>query len=270
MARLAQRTPECRRSRLLARPARRWRSMSWPRHRQRSRKSADRPAPRSSAAPRRAAGDPRLDLLVGLVEALEHGCGDRRRDDRDGPTPGAAAASRRRRRSGSAMSSSPGPSRPISCLLSAAGTIRRSPPGSGRAQFLAPGTTCSPTSPVLRGRRRSRRPPGRGDPMRRVTRLRTSELALELDDRTVPGVARETSPPRPVCSPGRPMTLASADPRVRRPSPTGHRPPRRTSRPHRAGLLHERLGRYRRAAGDQEGDRRPSSGRRAHPTRTDP
>ena len=74
MARLAQRTPECRRIlRLLAPAGEPLRIDELAAASEAFERDADRPAPRSSGAPRRGRGILEPDLAVGLVEALAHG-----------------------------------------------------------------------------------------------------------------------------------------------------------------------------------------------------
>ena len=74
MARLAQRTPECRRILRLLAPAGEPLTLDELAAASAAfERTADRPAPRSSAAPRRGGGILEPDLAVGLVEALEHG-----------------------------------------------------------------------------------------------------------------------------------------------------------------------------------------------------
>lgn len=74
MARLAQRTPECRRLlRLLAPAGETLRIDELAAATAAFEAAADRPAPRSSAAPRRGGGLLEADLAVGLAEAIDHG-----------------------------------------------------------------------------------------------------------------------------------------------------------------------------------------------------
>ncbi|MDP9482572.1 MAG: AAA family ATPase, partial [Chloroflexota bacterium] len=74
MARLAQRTPECRRIlRLLAPAGEPLRIDELAAASAAFERTAERPAPRSSGAPRRGGGILEPDLAVGLVEAIEHG-----------------------------------------------------------------------------------------------------------------------------------------------------------------------------------------------------
>ena len=104
MARLAQRTPECRRIlRLVAPAGEPMRIDDLAATSAAFERSADRPAPRSSGAPRRGGGILEPDLAVGLVEAVEHGflaldrhgardIQDAGEADEVGLTPSAAAA----------------------------------------------------------------------------------------------------------------------------------------------------------------------------------
>ncbi len=257
MARLAQRTPECRRILRLLAPAGEpltleelaTASAAFER-------TADRPAPRSSAAPRRGGGVLEPDLLVGLAEALEHGfviVSGATADD--GLTPGAAAAlpadatvgfrheliaraveadllPAQRRRHHSAL---------------AAGLEAR--PGSRARHHLLAHEPGPARSAAIEAAGQAEAIDAPADALAHL------ELALEIDDRTIPrgGQADPAAPARLLAraaddafASGRPTRAAAfAESAIARLDERADRVV--------LALLHERLGRYRRAAGDQGG-----------------
>ena len=272
MARLARRSPECRRAlRLLAPAGAPLRIDELAAASAAFERSADRPAPRSSGAPRRGGGILEADL------AGRPGRGDRARVRRarsaraTARRSGDLAARRRpaltdtRGAAGRCHDRVPprahrrGPWRPTFCRPSGAAITRRSPAGLG-----------------------ARRVPGHAHHMARATSpVRPGSAAIEAaaagrgDGRAgrrarPPGARpRARRPDGPAGSAGRPAATgrpARAGPRRRRLRVRG-RPIRAAAfaesaiarlderrRPGRPlALLHERLGRYRRAAGDPEG-----------------
>ena len=237
MARLAQRTPECRRVlRLLAPAGEPLRLDELAAASAAFERTADRPAPRSSAAPRRGGGILEPDLVVGLVEGVEHGfihlieetgpgkTGARQTRtiaDGDGLTPSAATAlpadaivefrheliaraveadllPAQRRRHHSAL---------------AAGLGAR--PGSRARQHLLA------HEPGPARTRRSRRLPWPRRPTPRATPWLISSWPSSSTTGRSPRPARPTPPLRPACWPGpptRPSPMAARPARSRSPS----------------------------------------------------
>jgi DNA-binding CsgD family transcriptional regulator/tetratricopeptide (TPR) repeat protein len=260
MARLAQRTPECRRVlRLLAPAGEPLRIDELAAASAAFERSADRPAPRSSGAPRRGGGILEPDLAVGLVEAIEHGFvildPGVAREGAPALTPSDAAAlpaeatvgfrheliaraveadllPAQRRRHHSAL---------------AVGLGAR--PGSRARQHLAAHEPGPARAAAIEAAGLAEAIDAAGDALAHL------ELALELDDRTIPpgGPGDPAAPARLLAraaeaafAAGRPIRAAAyAESAIAR---LGERADRVE-----LALLHERLGRYRRAAGDQEG-----------------
>ena len=184
-----------------------------------------------------------------------------------------------------------GGGRRTSCRASGTATTSRSRPGSSPIRARRRATGWRPTSPDrafaaavdAAGPGRGR-PRARGRPRGARARARLVEPRPRRRDRAVPAPDREQTATR--------RRRSGEDPESRRRSSSG--PPRRRSRPAvppapsptsrrssaafderrdrvALGLLHERLGRYRRAAGDRgRRPRRPRAGRRAGPGRADP
>jgi DNA-binding CsgD family transcriptional regulator/tetratricopeptide (TPR) repeat protein len=268
MARLVQRTPECRRLlRLLAPAGEPLRIDELAAAAEAFERTADRPAPRSSSAPRRGGGILEPDLAVGLVEAIEHGflvLG------RHGPADGAPAPN------GSASDGiSPldvvaltadvtvafrheliaraveadllPPQRRRHHVALAAGLDAR--PGSRARQWLAAHETGPAREAAIEAANLAEAIEAPGDA------LAFLELALELDDRSIPP-GGHADPVAPAGLLARAAEAAFADGRPTRAAAFAEsaiaRLDERTDRIALA-LLHERLGRYRRAAGDQDG-----------------
>jgi len=267
MARLAQRTPECRRIlRLVAPAGEPMRIDDLAATSAAFERSADRPAPRSSGAPRRGGGILEPDLAVGLVEAVEHGflALDRHgaRDVQDvteadevALTPSAAAAlpaeatvgfrheviaqaveadllPAQRRRHHSAL---------------AAGLGHR--PGARARHHLVAHEPGPARIAAIEAAALAEAIDSPGDALAHL------ELALELDDRTIPK-GGSTAPTAPAGLLARAGEAAFADGRPTRAAAFAESAiARLDERADRVALalLHERLGRYRRAAGDQEG-----------------
>ena len=271
MARLTQRTPECRRIlRLLAPAGEPLRIGELAAASAAFERGADRPAPRSSGAPRRGGGILEPDLAVGLVEALEHGfvildlagpdgaTGIRAGADAgaaQGLTPSDAAAlpsdasigfrheliaraveadllPAQRRRHHSAL---------------AAGLDTR--PGSRARHHLAAHETGPARAAAIEAAGLAEAMDDPGDALVHL------ELALELDDRTMPpGGPNDPAAPARLLARAAESAFASGRP-VRAAAFAESAIARHDERTDRVALalLHERLGRYRRAAGDQDG-----------------
>ncbi len=272
MARLAQRTPECRRIlRLLAPAGESLRIDELAAASAAFERSADRPAPRSSGAPRRGGGILEPDLAVGLVEAVEHGfialdrepaeAGTRAGGAADGSsdrialTPSAAAAlpadatvgfrheviaraveadllPAQRRRHHSAL---------------AAGMADR--PGSRARHHLAAHEPGPARAAAIEAAKLAEAIDAPGDALAHL------ELALELDDRSIPSGGR-ADPTAPAGLLARSADAAFADGRPTRAAAFAESAiARLDERADRVALalLYERLGRYRRASGDQDG-----------------
>jgi DNA-binding CsgD family transcriptional regulator/tetratricopeptide (TPR) repeat protein len=264
MARLAQRTPECRRVlRLLAPAGEPLRIDELAAASAAFERSADRPAPRSSGAPRRGGGILEPDLAVGLVEAIEHGFvnldGDigigTNRPDRPALTPSDAAAlpaeatiGFRHELIARAVEADLLPAqrrRHHSALAVGLG----SRPGSRARQHLAAHEPGPARVAAIEAADLAEAIDASGDALAHL------ELALELDDRTIPP-GGPSDPAAPVQLLARAAEAAFAAGRPIRAAAYAEsaiaRLDERADRVELA-LLHERLGRYRRAAGDQEG-----------------
>ncbi len=267
MARLAQRTPECRRVlRLLAPAGEPLRIDELSAASAAFERSSDRPAPRSSGAPRRGGGILEPDLAVGLVEAIEHGFivldpGSARSGAGIGKTgaaaitpsdaaalPAEATVGFRHELIARAVEADLLPAqrrRHHSALAVGLG----SRPGSRARQHLAAHEPGPARAAAIEAADLAEAIDASGDALAHL------ELALELDDRTVPqgGPGDPAAPVRLLAraaeaafAAGRPIRAAAyAESAIARLD-------ERTDRVELA-LLHERLGRYRRAAGDQEG-----------------
>ncbi len=272
MARLAQRTPECRRIlRLLAPAGEPLRIDELATASAAFERGSDRPAPRSSGAPRRGGGILEPDLAVGLVEALEHGfvtvdlasAGPAAVAARNGADPGEASAltpsdaaalppdatigfrheliaraveadllPAQRRRHHSAL---------------AAGLGKR--PGSRARHHLAAHETGPARIAAIEAAGLAE---AIDDPGDALTHL---ELALELDDRTVPqGGPTDPAAPAQLLARAAEAAFAAGRP-IRAAAFAESAIARLDERADRVALaiLHERLGRYRRLAGDQDG-----------------
>jgi DNA-binding CsgD family transcriptional regulator/tetratricopeptide (TPR) repeat protein len=270
MARLAQRTPECRRIlRLIAPAGESLRIDELAAVSAAFEASADRPAPRSSGAPRRGGGLLDPDLAVGLVEAVEHGFialdgvpsrGRSRTDAAAGPrgsalTPSVAAtlpadamvgfrhdviaravaadllpAQRRRHHSALAL-----------------GIADR--PGARARQHLAAHEPGPARVAAIEAAALAEAIDAPGDALAHL------ELALELDDRSIPSGGR-TDPSAPAGLLARSADAAFADGRPTRAAAFAESAiARLDERADRVALalLYERLGRYRRASGDRDG-----------------
>jgi DNA-binding CsgD family transcriptional regulator/tetratricopeptide (TPR) repeat protein len=259
MARLAQRTPECRRIlRLLAPAGEPLRIDELAAVSAAFERGADRPAPRSSGAPRRGGGILDPDLAVGLVEAVDHGFVTLASATLGGDaelTPNLAAAlpadatvgfrhelvaraveadllPAQRRRHHSALAAGLG-QRPGS---RARHHLVAHEPGPARAAAIEAATLAEAIDAP-------------GDALAHL------ELALELDDRSIPR-GGPNDPAAPAKLMARAADAAFADGRPTRAAAFAESAiARLDERADRVALalLHERLGRYRRAAGDQEG-----------------
>ncbi len=272
MARLAQRTPECRRVlRLLAPAGEPLRLDELAAASAAFERTADRPAPRSSAAPRRGGGILEPDLVVGLVEGLEHGF--IHLTEESGGSGPAAARTMRTISAGEGLTPGAATALPAEATIEfrheliaraveadllpaqrrrhhsalAAGLAQR--PGSRARQHLLAHEPGPARVAAIEAAAVAEAIDAPGDALAHI------ELALELDDRTVPkaGTADPAAPARLLAraaddafADGRPTRAAAfAESAIAR---LDERADRVT-----LALLHERLGRYRRAAGDQDG-----------------
>ena len=163
----------------------------------------------------------------------------------------------------SATSSSGGRWSPTSCRASVTATISRSPPGSSPIRPPRPGTGTRPTQPTKSTRRPSRR---RVERRRSTPRAMPSPRSNSPSPRSGPAARRvrpsaDESDADDARSDSAPLLIRAAEA-----SFAIGRPARATAyletvmsalderRDRTAlGLLHERLGRYRRAAGDSDG-----------------
>ncbi len=268
MARLAQRSPECRRLlRLLAPAGEPLRADELSAAAAAFEKTADRPAPRSSSAPRRAGGILEADLAVGLVEAIEHGfivLGRTASADRSatavrpGPEelapldaaslPADATVAFRHELIARAVEADllPAHRRRHHAAL-AAGLGSRA--GSRARQWLAAHEPAPARAAAIEAAELAEAIESPGDALAYL------ELALELDDGSIPpGGHTDRAAPAGLLARaaeaafanGRPTrAVAFAESAIAR---LDERADRVT-----VGLLYERLGRYRRAAGDQDG-----------------
>jgi DNA-binding CsgD family transcriptional regulator/tetratricopeptide (TPR) repeat protein len=288
MARLSGRTPECRRIlRLLAPAGEPLRVDELAAASAAFERTADRPAPRSSSAPRRGSGILDPDLAVGLVEAIEHGfvtvelpvtgresaahgshsrglttAGGQRPDaspDAVGPErlfapadavalPADARLGFRHELIARAVEADllPAQRRRHHSAL-AEGLASR--PGSRARQHLAAHEPGPARVAAIEAAALAEAMASPGDALAHL------ELALELDDRTTPP-GGPADPGGPVGLAARAAEAAFADGRPTRAAAFAESAiARLDERADRItlGLLHERLGRYRRAAGDQDG-----------------
>jgi len=257
VARLAGRSPECRRVLRLLAPAGEpltleqlaAASLAFERE-------ADRPAPRSSSSPRRGGGILEADLAHGLSEALEHGFARLEGPDGDdaGHDPAVAALP---------AEAIVGIRHPLIARSIEADLL----PGQRRRHHaaLAEGLAERPGSQARNWLAAHQLGPARAAAIEAATlaenvdsladALAHLELALEIDDRTIPP-GGEADPAAPASLLARAAEAAFADGRLARATAYAEsaiaRLDERTDRL-RVGLLFERLGRYRRAAGDQAG-----------------
>jgi DNA-binding CsgD family transcriptional regulator/tetratricopeptide (TPR) repeat protein len=262
VARLAGRSPECRRVLRLLAPAgepltlEQLSSASLAFERE-----ADRPAPRSSSSPRRGGGILEADLGHGLAEALEHGFGQLEGPDGEALSPTGSVAD-------GSIAELPaeavvGIRHPLIARSIEADLL----PGQRRRHHaaLAEGLTDRPGAQARHWLAAHELGPARVAAIEAATLAETVdsladalahlELALELDDRTNPG-GGEADQATPANLLGRAAEAAFADGRPGRAAAYAEsaiaRLDERSDRL-RMGLLFERLGRYRRAAGDQDG-----------------
>lgn len=270
MARLAGRTPECRRLlRLLAPAGEPLRIDELAAAAAAFEATADRPAPRSSGAPRRAGGILEPDLGVGLVEAIEHGflvldpgsaaaAGEGAPATRAAPDPAApidvsalppdATVGFRHELIARAVEADllP-PQRRRHHVALAAGLDAR--PGSRARQWLAAHETAPAREAAIEAAGLAETMQAPGDALAHL------ELALELDDRSIPP-GGHADPVAPAGLLARAAEAAFGDGRPTRAAAFAESAiARLDERADRVALalLHERLGRYRRAAGDQDG-----------------
>ncbi len=253
IARLADRTPECRRFlRLLAPADEPLRLAQLAAASVAFERDADRPAPRSSTAPRRAGGILEADLASGLDEALEHGFvrivdDEGRPIDADGPAAETSLAIRHPLIARAvAADLLPSHRRRVHAAL-AEGLVGR--PGAQARHWLAahvPGRARDASIEAAAQAEASDAP---------GAALAHLELALEIDDRTLPpgGAADPAAPARLLA---RAAEAAFGDARTARAVAYAEsaiaRLDERRDRLELAGL-YERLGRFRRALGDREG-----------------
>ncbi len=257
VARLAGRSTECRRVLRLLAPAgepltlEQLAAASFAFERE-----ADRPAPRSSPSPRRGGGILEADLGHGLAEALEHGFAQLEaldgEDAIDDPAvadlPASATVGIRHPLIARAIEADllPGQRRRHHAALAEGMTDR---PGSQARHWLA-------AHELGRARAAAIEAAGLAEGVDSLAdALAHLELALEIDDRTEPaGGAADPSAPTGLLQ--RAAEAAFADGRPARAAAYAEsaiaRLDERADRL-RMGLLFERLGRYRRAGGDQEG-----------------
>lgn len=257
VARLASRSPECRRVLRLLAPAGEpltleqlaLASLAFER-------AAERSAPRSSSSPRRAGGVLEADLAHGLAEALVHGFS--RLEGPDGQQPDVAAAvadlpaeavvSIRHPLIARAIEADllPGQRRRHHAAL-AEGLAER--PGAQARHWLAAHELGPARVAAIAAAGLAEQVDSLADALVHL------ELALELDDRTEPA-GGESNPASPASLLRRAAEAAFADGRPARAAAYAEsaiaRLDERADRL-RMGLLFERLGRYRRAAGDQDG-----------------
>jgi DNA-binding CsgD family transcriptional regulator/tetratricopeptide (TPR) repeat protein len=257
VARLAGRSTECRRVLRLLAPAGEpltleqlaTASLAFERE-------ADRPAPRSSSSPRRGGGVLEADLGHGLADALEHGFaqiegpdGDAALDDAAVATlPGDAVVGIRHPLIARAIEADllPGQRRRHHAAL-AEGLAGR--PGSRARHWLAAHQLGPARAAAIEAATLAENVDSLADALAHL------ELALEIDDRTEPPGGR-TDPAAPAQLLQRAAEAAFADGRSAHAAAYAEsaiaRLDERADRL-RMGLLYERLGRYRRSAGDQEG-----------------
>ena len=257
VARLAGRSTECRRVLRLLAPAGEpltleqlaTASLAFERE-------ADRPAPRSSFSPRRGGGILEADLAHGLSEALEHGFARLEGPDGDDAGHDAAVAAL-------PADAIVGIRHPLIARSIEADLL----PGQRRRHHaaLAEGLAERPGSRARHWLAAHQLGPARTAAIEAATQAETVdsladalahlELALEIDDRTVPA-GGEADPAAPASLLARAAEAAFADGKLARATAYAEsaiaRLDERADRL-RVGLLFERLGRYRRGAGDQSG-----------------
>jgi DNA-binding CsgD family transcriptional regulator/tetratricopeptide (TPR) repeat protein len=257
VARLAGRSTECRRVLRLLAPAGEpltleqlsTASLAFERE-------ADRPAPRSSPSPRPGGGILEADLGHGLAEALEHGFAQLETLNSDDPFDDAAVAAL-------PADSVVGIRHPLIARSIEADLL----PGQRRRHHaaLAEGLAERPGSRARHWLAAHQLGPARSAAIEAATlaenvdsladALAHLELALEIDDRTEPPGGK-ADPAAPANLLQRAAEAAFADGRPARAAAYAEsaiaRLDERADRL-RMGLLFERLGRYRRTAGDQEG-----------------
>jgi DNA-binding CsgD family transcriptional regulator/tetratricopeptide (TPR) repeat protein len=257
VARLASRSTECRRVLRLLAPAGEpltleqlaTASLAFERE-------ADRPAPRSSSSPRRGGGVLEADLGHGLADALEHGFAQLEGPDGDASIVDAAVASLppdaivgiRHPLIARAIEADllPGQRRRHHAAL-AEGLAER--PGSRARHWLAAHQLEPARTAAIEAATQAENVDSLADALAHL------ELALEIDDRTEPA-AGSADPAAPANLLRRAAEAAFADNRAAHAAAYAEsaiaRLDERADRL-RMGLLYERLGRYRRSAGDQEG-----------------
>ncbi len=262
VARLAGRSPECRRVLRLLAPAGEpltleqlaMASLAFERE-------ADRPAPRSSTSPRRGGGILEADLGHGLAEALEHGFGQLEGSDGEALEADGAVAD------GSIADLPADAVVGIRHPLIARSIDADLLPGQRRRHHaaLAEGLTDRPGAQARHWLAAHELGPARAAAVEAASlaeqidsladALAHLELALEIDDRTTPDGGGD-DPAAPVGLLRRAAEAAFADGRPARAAAYAESAiARLDERADRLGMgiLFERLGRYRRAAGDQEG-----------------
>jgi DNA-binding CsgD family transcriptional regulator/tetratricopeptide (TPR) repeat protein len=280
MARLAQRTPECRRLlRLLAPAGEPLRIDELAAVSAAFERGADRPAPRSSGAPRHGGGILEPDLAVGLVEAIEHGFVALE------TTAGVTEGRPPRPADPRATRPTEAPDAPVALTPSRAAELPADAvvgfrheliaraveadllPAQRRRHHvaLAAGIAHRPGAKVQHHLAAHEPVPARAAAIEAATlaeaiddpgdALAHLELALELDDRSTP-TSGPTDPTSPAALLARAAEAAFAAGRPTRAAAFAEsaiaRLDERADRVTLA-LLHERLGRYRRASGDQDG-----------------
>ena len=262
VARLAGRSPECRRVLRLLAPAGEPLTLEQLANASLAfEREAERPAPRSSSSPRRGGGILEADLGHGLAEALEHGFGQLEGPDgEDLHADGAVADGSIADLPAEAVV---GIRHPLIARSIEADLL----PGQRRRHHaaLAEGLTDRPGAQARHWLAAHELGPARLAAIEAATlaeqidsladALAHLELALELDDRTTPAGGGD-DPAAPVGLLRRAAEAAFADGRPARAAAYAESAiARLDERADRLGmgLLFERLGRYRRAAGDQEG-----------------
>jgi DNA-binding CsgD family transcriptional regulator/tetratricopeptide (TPR) repeat protein len=257
IARLASRSTECRRVLRLLAPAGEpltleqlaTASLAFERE-------ADRPAPRSSASPRRGGGVLEADLGHGLTDALEHGFALLEGPDGDEAVeeapvamlPPEAIVGVRHPLIARAIEADllPGQRRRHHAAL-AEGLAER--PGSRARHWLAAHQLEPARAAAIEAATQAESVDSLADALAHL------ELALEIDDRTEPP-GGDQDPAAPANLLRRAAEAAFADNRAAHAAAYAEsaiaRLDERSDRL-RMGLLYERLGRYRRSAGDQEG-----------------
>ena len=271
MARLAQRTPECRRIlRLLAPAGEPLRIDELAAASAAFERTAERPAPRSSGAPRRGGGILEADLAVGLVEAIEHGFialdpGSRRAPGAPETSPSSDDGARLNPSDAAMLPADATiefrheliaravaadllpPQRRRHHAALAAGLGAR--PGSLARQYMAAHEPGPARAAAIEAAALAEAMDAPGDALAHL------ELALELDDRTIPpGGPGDPAAPTGLLTRAADAAFADARP-IRAAAFAESAIARLDERADRVALalLHEALGRYRRAAGDPDG-----------------